>query len=84
MREHWLFHEADQDEGVLCPSAEPLGARDEREHQTACYGNSFPKARGFICCLAQEIKRVQAMLTIRPRKVLNWHSPAHAFHQLLH
>jgi IS30 family transposase len=30
-----------------------------------------------------EIKRVQAMLNARPRKILNWHSPAHAFHQLL-
>jgi len=30
-----------------------------------------------------EIKRVQAMFNDRPRKVLNWHSPAHAFHQLL-
>jgi IS30 family transposase len=26
---------------------------------------------------------VQAMLNDRPRKILNWHSPAHAFHQLL-
>jgi IS30 family transposase len=26
---------------------------------------------------------VQAMFNDRPRKVLNWHSPAHAFHQLL-
>jgi IS30 family transposase len=31
----------------------------------------------------REIKRVQAMFNDRPRKVLNWHSPAHAFHQLL-
>jgi IS30 family transposase len=27
---------------------------------------------------------VQVMLNDRPRKILNWHSPAHAFHQLLH
>jgi len=26
---------------------------------------------------------VQAMLNDRPRKILNWHSPAHAFHHLL-
>jgi len=26
---------------------------------------------------------VQAMFNDRPRKVLNWHSPAHAFTQLL-
>ena len=26
----------------------------------------------------------QALLNDRPRKIMNWHSPAHAFHQLLH
>ncbi|MGH7383460.1 MAG: IS30 family transposase, partial [Candidatus Methylomirabilales bacterium] len=30
-----------------------------------------------------EIKRVQAMFNDRPRKILNWHSPAHAFRHLL-
>jgi transposase, IS30 family len=32
----------------------------------------------------REIKGVQAILNDRPRKILNWHSPAHVFHQLLH
>ena len=31
-----------------------------------------------------EIKRVQLLLNDRPRKILDWHSPAHAFHHLLH
>jgi IS30 family transposase len=26
---------------------------------------------------------VQVLLNDRPRKILNWHSPAHAFNQLL-
>jgi CheY-like chemotaxis protein len=26
----------------------------------------------------------QALLNDRPRKIMNWDSPAHAFHQLLH
>ncbi|MBH0196910.1 MAG: hypothetical protein HP494_15300 [Nitrospira sp.] len=37
-------------------------------------------AGGCVCC---DTKEDQAMLNDRPRKVLNWHSPAHAFHQLL-
>jgi IS30 family transposase len=31
----------------------------------------------------REIKRVQTMLNDRPRKILNWHSPAQAVHHLL-
>jgi len=30
-----------------------------------------------------EIKRVQVLFNDRLRKILNWHSPAYAFHQLL-
>ena len=32
----------------------------------------------------RRLLREEAMLNDRPRKILNWHSPAHAFHQLLH
>jgi hypothetical protein len=31
----------------------------------------------------REIRRMQALFNDRSRKILNWHSPAHAFHQLL-
>jgi IS30 family transposase len=43
----------------------------------------FPAGTEFQHVSRREIKRVQAMLNDRPRKILNWHSPAHAFHQLL-
>lgn len=33
--------------------------------------------------LVEGTTRVQVVLNDRPRKVLNWHSPAHVFHQLL-
>ena len=49
-----------------------------------CCASSFPKARGSRNCREAEIKRVQVLLNDRPRKILNWHSPAHAFHHLLH
>jgi transposase, IS30 family len=44
----------------------------------------FPAGTRFNRVSRSEIKRVQAMLNDRPRKILNWHSPAHAFHHLLH
>jgi IS30 family transposase len=43
----------------------------------------FPKGTWYQQVSHAEIKRVQMMLNDRPRKVLNWHSPAHAFHQPL-
>jgi len=44
----------------------------------------FPAGTRFNRLSRNAIKHVQAMLNDRPRKVLNWHSPAHAFRQLLH
>jgi transposase, IS30 family len=43
----------------------------------------FPKGTRFTRLSRTEIKRVRAMFNDRPRKILNWHRPAHAFHQLL-
>jgi IS30 family transposase len=43
----------------------------------------FPAGTQFNRVSRREIKRVQAMLNDRPQKILNWHSPAHAFHHLL-
>jgi len=44
----------------------------------------FPTGTRFHQLSRTHIKQVQAMFNDRPRKVLNWHSPAHAFRQLLH
>src|SRR5512147_499093 len=43
----------------------------------------FPKGTRFTQLSRAEIKRVQAMFNDRPRKILNWHGPAHAFTKLL-
>ncbi|MSR24106.1 MAG: IS30 family transposase [Nitrospiraceae bacterium] len=43
----------------------------------------FPKGTRFHQLSRREIKRVQVLFNDRPRKILNWHSPAHAFNQLL-
>ena len=82
MRDHRRFATPDKDAGLLCASPLSLGTGHQREHQRALAAvlsrrNHFNKvSRG-------EIKRVQTMLNDRPRKILNWHSPAHAFHHLL-
>ncbi|MBI3810579.1 MAG: hypothetical protein HY284_09020 [Nitrospirae bacterium] len=43
----------------------------------------FRKDTRFNQVSRKEIKQVQAMLNDRPRKVINWHSPAQAFSQLV-
>lgn len=43
----------------------------------------FPKGTRFTQLSRAAIKRVQGVLNARPRKILQWQSPASAFHQLL-
>jgi len=58
--------------------------RGTNENTNGLLRQFFPAGTQFNRVSRREIKRVQAMLNDRPRKILNWHSPAHAFHQLLH
>jgi IS30 family transposase len=57
--------------------------RGTNENTNGLLRQFFPAGTHFNTVSRSEIKRVQAMLNARPRKILNWHSPAHAFHQLL-
>jgi len=57
--------------------------RGTNENTNGLLRQFFPAGTQFNRVSRREIKRVQAMLNDRPRKILNWHSPAHAFHQLL-
>jgi hypothetical protein len=77
------LHEADEDVRLLCPSALSLGT-GPNENTNGLLPQFFPKGTRFNQLSRREIKRVQAMFNDRPRKVLNWHSPAHTFHHLLH
>lgn len=43
----------------------------------------LPKGTRFNQLSRKEINQVKTMVNDRPRKVITWHSPAHAFHQLL-
>jgi IS30 family transposase len=57
--------------------------RGTNENTNGLLRQFFPKGTRFQQVTRAEIKRVQAMLNDQPRKILNWHSPAHAFHHLL-
>ena len=58
--------------------------RGTNENTNGLLRQFFPKGTRFNQLSRKEIKQVQAMFNDRPRKVLTWHSPAHAFRQLLH
>lgn len=58
--------------------------RGTNENTNGLLRQFFPKGTRFTQVSRAKIKRVQVMLNDRPRKILNWHSPAHAFHHLLH
>jgi IS30 family transposase len=57
--------------------------RGTNENTNGLLRQFFPAGTHFNKVSWREIKRVQTMLNDRPRKILNWHSPAHAFHHLL-
>ena len=58
--------------------------RGTNENTNGLLRQFFPKGTRFTQLSRSEIKRVQVLLNDRPRKILSWHSPAHAFNQLLH
>lgn len=58
--------------------------RGTNENTNGLLRQFFPKGTRFTQLSRSEIKRVQMLLNDRPRKILSWHSPAHAFNQLLH
>lgn len=57
--------------------------RGTNENTNGLLRQFFPKGTRFTQLSRAEIKRVQGVLNARPRKILQWHSPAYAFHQLL-
>lgn len=57
--------------------------RGTNENTNGLLRQFFPKGTRFTQVSRAEIKRIQARVNDRPRKILNWHSPAHAFTKLL-
>ena len=83
MREHRLFTKHTKMPVYFAHPHCPW-ERGTNENTNGLLRQFFPKGTRFTRLSRAEIKRVQVMLNARPRKILNWHSPAHAFHQLLH
>jgi IS30 family transposase len=83
MREHRLFTKQTKMRVYFAHPQCPW-ERGTNENTNGLLRQFFPKGTRFNRVSRREIKRVQAMFNDRPRKILNWHSPAHAFTQLLH
>lgn len=83
MREHRLFTKQTKMRVYFAHPQCPW-ERGTNENTNGLLRQFFPAGTQFNRIPRREIKRVQAMLNDRPRKILNWHSPAHAVHQLLH
>ena len=82
MREHRLFTKQTKMRVYFAHPQCPW-ERGTNENTNGLLRQFFPTGTRFHQLSRSEIKRVQAMFNDRPRKVLNWHSPAHAFNQLL-
>ena len=83
MREHRLFTKQTKMKVYFAHPHSPW-ERGTNENTNGLLRQFFPKGTRFHRVSRREIKQVQVMLNDRPRKILNWHSPAHAFHHLLH
>jgi IS30 family transposase len=57
--------------------------RGTNENTNGLLRQFFPAGTQFNRVSRREITRVQTLLNNRPRKILNWHSPAQAVHHLL-
>lgn len=82
MREHRLFTKQTKMRVYFAHPHCPW-ERGTNENTNGLLRQFFPKGTRFNRVSRREIKRVQAMFNDRPRKILNWHSPAHAFTKLL-
>ena len=58
--------------------------RGTNENTNGLLRQFFPKGTDFNRISRRQIKRVQALMNERPRKVLAWKSPFEAFQELLH
>jgi len=57
--------------------------RGTNENTNGLLRQFFPKGTRFTTVSRRQIKRVQASVNDRPRKVLHWHSPAKVFRDVL-
>jgi len=82
MTEHRLFTQQTQMRVYFAHPRCPW-ERGTNENTNGLLRQFFPKGTRFTTVSRQQIKRVQASVNDRPRKVLNWHSPAKVFKDVL-
>lgn len=82
MAEHRLFTAQTQIQVYFAHPHCPW-ERGTNENTNGLLRQFFPKGTDFHRLSRQQIKHVQALFNDRPRKVLNWHSPAKAFTDVL-
>ena len=82
MKEHRLFTQQTQMRVYFAHPHCPW-ERGTNENTNGLLRQFFPKGTRFNTVTRRQIKHVQALFNDRPRKVLNWHSPAKAFKDVL-
>ena len=82
MTEHRLFTQQTQIQVYFAHPRCPW-ERGTNENTNGLLRQFFPKGTHFTTVTRRQIKHVQALFNDRPRKVLNWHSPAKAFKEAL-
>lgn len=83
MREHRLFTKQTKMKVYFAHPQCPW-ERGANENTNGLLRRFFPAGTRFDRVSRCEIERVQALLNDRLRKILGWHSPPHAFQQLLY
>ena len=83
MREHRLFTQATQMQVYFAHPHCPW-ERGTNENTNGLLRQFFPKGMDFTPLSRRHIKRIQTLFNDRPRKVLDWQSPAEVFTELLH
>jgi IS30 family transposase len=78
MSEHRLLSRATDMRVYFAHPASPW-ERGTNENTNGLIRQYFPKGTDFNAVSAREIRACQNSLNARPRKVLNWHTPAEAF-----
>ena len=82
MREHRLFTQQTKMRVYFAHPSSPWEP-GTNENTNGLLRQFFPKGTRFTQVSRAKIKQVQGLLNDRPRKTLNWYSPAHALHHLL-
>ena len=82
MSQHKLFTKATKMKVYFAHPHSPW-ERGTNENTNMLIRDFFPKGTDFSQVPRYRIKKVQAMLNERPRKVLNWENPANVFNRIL-